>query len=101
MSRETRRFEVRFEPSGRSVVVEAGTSALEAARRAGLPVASSCGADGVCGRCGLRVLACAVPPAPEAERERDIKQRNRIDPVLRLSCRLQVECDLTLTAPYW
>jgi hypothetical protein len=39
--------------------------------------------------------------ATESEREREIKQRNRIDPKLRLSCRVDVAADLTVTAPYW
>ena len=47
---------VRFLPSEREIRVPAGTSLLEAARRAGLPVASACGADGICARCGLDIL---------------------------------------------
>ena len=94
-------FRVCFEPSNKSVVVPAGTSLLEAARRVGLPVASSCGADGVCGRCGLVILASDDRVADESAREREIKQRNRIDPQLRLSCRIAVETNLRVTAPYW
>jgi ferredoxin len=92
-------FLIRFEPSHRSVRVAAGSTLLDAARVAGLPVASSCGADGICGRCGLEILEGVG--ATESEREREIKQRNRIDPKLRLSCRVDVAADLTVTAPYW
>lgn len=81
--------------------VPAGTSLLEAARRAELPVASACGADGVCGRCGLEILAGGDSIEAETERERDIKHRNRIETSLRLSCRVSVSHDLTVTAPYW
>jgi ferredoxin len=94
-------FCVRFEPSGKTVRVRAGTSLLDAARQAELPVAASCGADGVCARCGLEVLAGADSLPPETPRERDIKQRNRVDAKLRLSCRVRVEADLSVTAPYW
>jgi ferredoxin len=90
---------IRFEPSQRSVRVAAGTTLLDAAHLAELPVAGSCGADGVCGRCGLEILAGRQ--SAETERERDIKARNRIDPKLRLACRLTVSGDLTVTAPYW
>jgi len=83
------------------VRVPAGTSLLEAARLAELPVASSCGADGVCGRCGLEVLSGAEALAQETEQEREIKRRNRIDVRLRLACRVAVCRDLTVTAPYW
>ena len=94
-------FTILFEPSRKSIRVPAGTSLLEAARRAGLPVASACGADGICGRCGLELLAGGASAGEEPEREREIKRRNRIDSNLRLACRLGVSADLTVTAPYW
>jgi ferredoxin len=94
-------FLIRFEPSRKSVRVPAGTSLLEAARRAGLPIASSCGADGVCGRCGLAILSGPTSTGVESERDREIKRRNRIDADLRLACRIAVSADLTVTAPYW
>lgn len=57
---------VRFEPYGLEAVVPCGTTVLEAARRAGLRIASSCGGRGSCGDCAVRVLAgepAAVRPA--------------------------------------
>lgn len=81
--------------------MSAGTTLLEAARRAELPVASSCGADGVCARCGLEILEGRSSIESESESERNIKERNRIDPKLRLACRVTISCDLTVTAPYW
>lgn len=92
---------IRFEPSRTSIAVPAGTSLLEAARQAGLPVASACGADGVCARCGLEILEGADALPPETEREQDIKQRNRVAASLRLSCYIDVAGDMTVTAPYW
>ena len=42
---------------------------LEAARDVGLPVASACGADGICGRCGLEIVEGAQTlAAPSARR---------------------------------
>ena len=49
--------EIRFQPSGRTIRVDPGTSVLEAARAAGLPIASGCGARSLCGRCGVYVAA--------------------------------------------
>jgi ferredoxin len=93
--------EVRFSPSGARVRVAGGTSLWEAIRAAGLPVASACGADGICGRCGVTVLEGAESLAPETAREVDVKRRNRVDPKQRLSCRVAVEGDLVITASYW
>ncbi|MEU5610223.1 PDR/VanB family oxidoreductase [Streptomyces sparsogenes] len=49
-------FEVECRTSGVTLTVDADTSVLEAAERAGLPVTSSC-RDGICGSCETRVLA--------------------------------------------
>ena len=92
---------IRFEPSHTSIEVPAGTTLLEAARRAGRPVATACGAEGVCARCGLEILTGGESLSEETPRERDVKQRNRIDSALRLSCYVDVRADLTVTAPYW
>jgi ferredoxin len=92
---------VRFQPSGRALRVERGTTLLEAARRAGLPMASACGADGICARCGVRVLAGADRLSPETQAEERQKRRNRIDPALRLACRAAALGDVEVTAGYW
>jgi adenylate cyclase len=95
------KLEVRFAPSGLVAHVSAGTSLLEAARNVGLPVASACGADGVCARCGMRILDGASSLAAETPREVEIKERNRIDAELRLACRVRVSAPLRVTATYW
>ena len=93
--------EIRFQPQDRRVRVEPGTSVLEAAREAGLPMASACGAKAICGRCGVTVVAGAHNLPPEDERERDAKARNRIDSKQRLACRLHVAGDVEVQASYW
>jgi len=90
-----------FQPSGRRLRVSPGTSLLDAARRAGMPVASACGAFGLCGRCGMQVLAGGEELSAEMPGEADAKQRNRIAPQLRLACRASVWGDVEVTAAYW
>ncbi|CAG0976922.1 ferredoxin [Myxococcaceae bacterium] len=92
---------VRFEPSGRAVEVAPGTSLLDAARQAGLPVARACGAGGICGRCGLRVIAGGERLEPPSETEIVTRRRNRVSEELRLACRVAVAGDLVVTASYW
>lgn len=92
---------IRFLPSRRAVRVPGGTSLLEAARRAGLPVARACGGEASCARCGLLIVEGSDGLAPESEHERDAKRSNRVDAELRLSCLLRVAGDLTVSAPYW
>ena len=87
--------EVRFSPSEKSVRerssgercvrVARGTTLWEAVRSAGLPIASACGADGICGRCGVTVLEGSETLAAETPREAEVKRRNRVDPTQRLA----------------
>ncbi len=74
---------------------------LDATLAAGLPIASACGSEGACARCGLEIVEGESGLAPETERERRIKERNRIDPKHRLACRVRPETDLTVRAGYW
>jgi ferredoxin, 2Fe-2S len=92
---------IRFLPSERSVRVAPGTSLLEAAREAGLPVAQTCTGEGICARCGMQIVEGGEDLAPESPGETDAKARNRIEGRLRLSCLLLADRDLTVTAPYW
>jgi len=96
------RCEIRFLPSGRSIEIASGEmTLLDATVAVGLPIASACGSEGACARCGLEIVAGAEGLTPESERERRIKQRNRIDPGHRLACRVRPESDLTVRASYW
>lgn len=92
---------VRFEPSGQEVTVRSGEMLYTAARRLHLPVGASCRLDGICARCGLRILAGAENLSPEGDQERAAKAANRIDPALRLSCLARVHGPLTASADYW
>lgn len=93
---------VRFLPSDRRVRVAAGRTLHDAVRRAGLPIASACGADGVCGRCDVIVIAGGGHLPPETPAERALKERNRVPPERRLACRVVLERgELDVTTSYW
>lgn len=62
-------FSVRFEPSGTASVVSSGSDLLEAARRAGIRLASNCNGQGDCGECVVMVLEGQVSPVTQEERE--------------------------------
>ena len=99
---EKTRCTIEFLPSGRRVEIAAGEmTLLDATLRAGLPIASACGSEGACARCGLEIVAGAETLAAETDRERRIKERNRIDPKHRLACRVRPEADLVVRASYW
>ncbi len=52
---------VTFAPSGRSVLVPATATVLDAANLAGETLSAECGGRGACGRCLVRILDGAVP----------------------------------------
>ena len=90
---------VRILPAEVSVEVPAGTRLVDAIRAAGRPIASPCGDDLICGKCGVRVLEGRV--TREARVEREAKARNRVAPSHRLACAIRVRDDLVVTADYW
>src|SRR5262245_3342211 len=92
---------IRFPPPGPTRRAAGGPTPCAPARPAGLPMASACGADGLCARCGVRVLAGAGSLSAETEWEARQKRRNRIDPELRLACRTEATGDVEVTAGYW
>jgi adenylate cyclase len=94
-------YTIRFEPSGRSIRVPAGTTLLQAVRNADLPIAAACGEHGLCARCGLEILEGAEDLPAEPPEEQKTKLQNRIEAKLRLSCHLKVQGDLVVTATYW
>ena len=89
---------IRF-PGGKTLEVRRGALLIDAVREAGFPIASSCGDDLACARCGVRIIRGRVNR--EAPIERDAKARNRVDPDLRLACAVRVHDDLSITADYW
>ena len=92
---------MRFHPSGRCAVVAAGSKLADAVRRVGLPLASACGGDALCGRCGVTPIAGAQALSPEDAAEARAKRRNRITVGARLACRATVSSDVEVTASYW
>ena len=67
---------------------------------AGIPVASSCGGDGICGKCAMRVFSSG--PLPEASLlEKKTLEKNQTQPGERLSCQLYVSKNLMVETNYW
>jgi adenylate cyclase len=85
----------------RSVEMPRGTTLLEAVQRAGLPIARACGGGGLCGRCGVEVLAGGEGLAPPGDAEQRAKRANRVPDALRLACQVELCGPLEVSAGYW
>jgi len=74
---------------------------LDAARRAGAPLGSSCGAVGVCARCRVRIVDGATSlSAPTNIELRTAASRGFANDE-RLACQAVVFGDCTVTTTYW
>ncbi len=88
---------VEFQPQGKRVQVARGTTVLEAADKAGLPLASDCGGNGRCGRCRIRAVSGEVSrPEPD---ERTLIEHKQFFPDERLACRTRIMGDAKIQVP--
>lgn len=92
---------VNFAPSGKTIEVKPGTSLYDAALQVGLPVAASCSAEFVCGKCNLTVLVGGENLSKQTEKEKRLLRREGRPQTDRVSCRTAIWGDCTVTTTYW
>lgn len=90
-------FEIDFEPIGKRVDVAPGTNLLEAARQAGIGLASVCGGEGTCGRCRVTIMSGEVSAPVDADRR--FLSQLELTSGQRLACRCQVHSDVKVQVP--
>lgn len=89
--------EVTFQPIGKRVIVSAEHTLLDAARLAGVELASVCGGKGHCGQCRIQLLSGDVSPASVAEKL--ILTEMELINGERLACCTEVKGDLRINVP--
>lgn len=92
---------ITFLPSKQTITVSEGTLLFDAALRAGLPVASSCSAEFVCGKCHMQVISGAENLSAQREPERALLRRQQKPIEDRVSCVVRVYGDCSVTTTYW
>jgi 2Fe-2S ferredoxin len=88
-------------PQNKTVEAKRGQTLLEALLKAGLPVANSCRADFVCGKCHLQILEGKDNLSPPSKKEKELLTREKCDASERMSCFAKVLGDCTVKARYW
>jgi ferredoxin len=88
-------------PLARSAEAKENETILDAARRAAVPVANSCGAIGVCARCAVRIISGAENLTAPTAIESQVAQRRKLDPDERLACQAVVNGNCEVTTGYW
>src|SRR5260221_1302654 len=101
-----RKLEVRYLPFDRTTRVPPGTTLFSAAHWIGLPIDSTCGGRGTCGKCKVRVVQGLPDPAGRAQGEFEITSADHrqlrpaeIAEGWRLSCQARIYEDMTCAAP--
>jgi len=87
-------YSVTFIPQNKSVRVEADTSLLEAALRAGITINNLCGGDGICARCKMIVAQGKVTGRVSPKLTRDEIRRGFV-----LACQTPVDDNLVVEIP--
>jgi len=90
-------FVVTFLAAGHERTVEFDGSLLDAARHAGLPLASSCRGAGLCDACRVSIPEGVANLSAPTTRE----QERRLGPGERLGCQALVLGPVTVTTSYW
>ncbi len=91
-----RKLEVTYLPFDRSTRVPAGTTLFSAAHWIGLPIDSTCGGRGTCGKCKVRVLGSPTEVTTADNRQ---LRKDEIEEGWRLSCQARVYEDLVCEVP--
>ncbi len=89
-----RRVQVTFWPEGERVRVPLEATLLDAAKNAGVDLASSCGGDGLCGKCRVIVRQGNVTAQPTSLLSREEIRRGYV-----LACQTQVVSDVEVEIP--
>ena len=88
------KFKITFYPDNKTIEVEKGKNILSAAISAGVYINSSCGGDGVCGRCKVILKKGQVLTQPTGRISVDERKKG-----IYLACLTTVQSDLEIEIP--
>jgi uncharacterized 2Fe-2S/4Fe-4S cluster protein (DUF4445 family) len=88
------KFKVTFYPDNKTIEVEKGKTILSAAISAGVYLNSSCGGDGVCGRCKVILKSGQVITQPTGRISLEERKRG-----MYLACLATIQSDLEVEIP--
>jgi uncharacterized 2Fe-2S/4Fe-4S cluster protein (DUF4445 family) len=91
-----RKLEVTYRPFDRTTRVPPGTTLFSAAHWIGLPIDSTCGGRGTCGKCKVRVLEGSAEVTTADHR---LLRKEEIEGGWRLSCQTRIYDDMTCEVP--
>ncbi len=94
---ESTGLRIDWEPLGIRSEAEAGTTLLEAARKAGLKLAAYCGGSGTCGSC--KVILREGNCSPVTDTEKTFLSETELNGGVRLACQARILGKIKLQVP--
>jgi len=91
-----RKLEVTYRPFDRTTRVPPGTTLFSAAHWIGLPIDSTCGGRGTCGKCKVRVVEGTSEVTTADHR---LLRKDEVDNGWRLSCQARIYEDMACEVP--
>ncbi len=92
---------IRFVKPYPEIQVSSGAQLMQELLKAGLPVASSCHGDGICGKCRIVVIEGSENLSQINALENLVRERLKVPREYRISCQTLVLGDITIDTSYW
>ena len=92
---------ISFKKDKPAIEVPEGANLMTSLERAGIPVATSCGGEGVCTKCVITILEGRENLSKSGELEDDMRDIHDIPRDQRMSCQTDVLGDITVDTNYW
>jgi len=89
-------FKVSFLPDDKTVEVEAETTVMEAAEKAGVYINNLCGGKGVCGRCRVQIINGKIRADKHSI---SLLSKEEIEEGYTLACQTKVDSDMEVVIP--
>lgn len=81
--------------------VAPGATLIAAANRSGVPIGQSCGGEGACGWCRVRIVEGAENLEEPAKAEAQLIREKQFDADERAACQARIFGDVSILADYW
>ncbi len=81
--------------------IVSGVTLIAAANRSGVPIGQSCGGEGACGWCKVRIVEGAENLEKPMPREAQLIHEKQFAPDERAACQAKIFGDVSIVTDYW
>lgn len=92
---------IKFSKGRTDLEVPQGANLMQVLLDSDIAVASSCGGEGVCCKCVIRIMEGKENLSPMNDLEKDLREMHDVARNERVSCQTTVLGDITVDADYW